>query len=343
MAIDESGFRNATNIGRAMVNLATAHPNSVGLETLGVTHEGRPINALRIASKEGPEVCRLLILGGHHAREWIAVEVPYLIGERLVVGSPDTRTNAEIVELLRKMEIWVIPVVNPDGCDYSHLPDSAGGDRMWRKNRRPVGMDSAGRTIFGVDLNRNYDINFRGGGSTSGVLGTPNYPGEEAFSELETQAIRRLLQRFKFQYAVSYHSFSQEVLHPFGFANGACDANCLDRLDEASKLSTIVAQAMGDWHGAPYVAKSTLSKYPTSGDCADWLLGTQNTVAITVELPPRTYASSDEMFMLDSSEIMPIYEGAWKGVVAFVRSAACGTPIALQREFIKQGEETWDR
>jgi carboxypeptidase T len=301
-----------------MVDLSSAStPDLVTLETLGNTYEKRPIYALRVAPKSGVSVCRLLILGGHHAREWIAAEVPYLIGERFVRRAADSRISA----LLERAEVWIVPVVNPDGSDYSHLPDSGGGDRTWRKNRRPVGANTAGRPIFGVDLNRNYDIDFRGGGGTSSALGAENYPGEQAFSELETQAICNLVQRFEFQFAVSYHSFSQEVLYPFGFINPECDSDCVARLNNAKKLAANMAAAMGMWHGAPYVAKATLERYPTSGDCADWLLGKKKIVAVTVELPPRSYDDPDERFMMDSAEIMPIFEGAWAGIVGFAEDA----------------------
>jgi carboxypeptidase T len=305
-----------------MASLASsARPSLVTLETLGTTFEGRAIAALRIAPKSDGCGCRILILGGHHAREWIAAEVPYLIAERLVKCASDPSLNA----LFRQVEVWVVPVLNPDGSDYSHRADSAGGDRLWRKNRRPVGQDTAGRPIYGVDLNRNYDVNFRGGGATSGALGSENYPGEQAFSECETRAIRDLVRRFEFHFALSYHSFGQEVLYPFGFVNADCDNQCAARLDVAKQLAENLAAAMDKWNGVPYCAKPTIQRYPTSGDCADWLLEKNNTIAVTVELPPRFYDDPDALFMLDSSQVLSIFEGAWAGVMRLLEDASALT------------------
>ena len=62
-----------------------------------------------------------------------------------------------------------IPVVNPDGLAFSW-----GVDRFWRKNRRDNNDSS-----FGVDLNRNFDANWGGGGS-SGVFP----PGVAVFDQV---------------------------------------------------------------------------------------------------------------------------------------------------------------
>ncbi len=285
---------------------------------MGRTWEGRSIVAFRIAPKAAADARRILILGGHHAREWIAAEIPCLIAERLVAQA----SLAPISALLSRLEVWVIPVLNPDGSDFSHLPDSAGGDRMWRKNRRPVGRDTLGRPVYGVDLNRNYATGFQGGGSASGVPAAENYPGEEAFSELETQAVRALTRQYNFTMAISFHSYSQEVLYPFGFSNPPCDAACQASLVTARSLAADLVTSMGTWHGTSYVSRATLNRYPTSGDCADWLLSERKIPAVTIELPPRSYDDSDQRFMLDTSEISPIFEGVWLGIVAAATRAA---------------------
>jgi murein tripeptide amidase MpaA len=61
------------------------------------------------------------------------------------------------IQLLSYYEIHVMPVVNPDGYEYTHSVD-----RMWRKNRNP----SAFSGCVGVDLNRNYDHAWMTAGSS---------------------------------------------------------------------------------------------------------------------------------------------------------------------------------
>ena len=75
-------------------------------------------------------------------------------------------------------------------------------DRLWRKNRRKTGSNNSFlhslRTRFasercnGVDLNRNWDSNFGGVGSSLNPC-SELYAGPSAFSEPETSALARLL------------------------------------------------------------------------------------------------------------------------------------------------------
>ena len=66
----------------------------------------------------------------------------------------------------------VQPIINPDGYEYTWT-----NDRMWRKNRAEI-PDSRCK---GVDLNRNYDANWGGAGSTPTKC-SETYRGESAFS-----------------------------------------------------------------------------------------------------------------------------------------------------------------
>ena len=49
-------------------------------------------------------------------------------------------TEAEYDSLLAKFNVFVLPLVNPDGYEYSRQHD-----RMWRKTRSRTG----GRNLFG--------------------------------------------------------------------------------------------------------------------------------------------------------------------------------------------------
>lgn len=84
--------------------------------------------------------------------------------------------NPQITKLLNEREVFIAPIVNPDG----HIFDrSASRLKMWRKNRRDNGNGS-----FGVDLNRNYSFHWGTGGSSQDT-GSDTYMGAEAFSEPE--------------------------------------------------------------------------------------------------------------------------------------------------------------
>ena len=58
-----------------------------------------------------------------------------------------------VTSLLNTYNFYFIPVMNPDGYNYSWT-----SERLWRKSRTVID----GSLCFGVDLNRNYDA-FWGG------------------------------------------------------------------------------------------------------------------------------------------------------------------------------------
>ena len=109
-------------------------------KTIGKSEQGRDIHVIKIGKNED---MRVLIVGCHHAREWISVEVPYLFAEYLV---NNYKSDAKVKRIVDACEIWIVPLVNPDGHERSVLVD-----RMWRKNF----PNTASRPS--VDPNRNYE------------------------------------------------------------------------------------------------------------------------------------------------------------------------------------------
>jgi carboxypeptidase T len=124
---------------------------------------------------------------------------------------------------------WVAPMVNPDGHEYSRTED-----RWWRKNRRPNPDGS-----FGVDPNRNYgylwgtlDVS-----TSSHVPSDETYVGPHAFSEPETRAMRDLIAGERFRGVITYHSFSQLILYPWGYT-----AQPIVDLDDQDLMVTLAHQ-----------------------------------------------------------------------------------------------------
>ncbi len=74
-----------------------------------------------------------------------------------------------------EVEIIVLPVVNPDGYEYSLDQQSRSCD----KNRRPVGFGGD----FGVDLNRNWGTGWGMEDGSSSDPGSEVYRGHAPVSE----------------------------------------------------------------------------------------------------------------------------------------------------------------
>lgn len=80
-------------------------------ETVGFSFEGRAIRALKIGRFDGTRPI-VFFEAGVHAREWIApMTVLYLI-EQLVI-------HHSVHYELQSIDVIVIPVLNPDGYEYS--------------------------------------------------------------------------------------------------------------------------------------------------------------------------------------------------------------------------------
>ncbi len=263
-------------------------PGLARVVSLGESVEKRQIWAIKISDNVAAEEneAEVLFIGGHHAREWIAVDVPFLLAKYLL---EHYQTSAEIKDLVDNGEIWIVPLLNPDGHQYSVTTN-----RLWRKNRR-----NNGDGTFGVDLNRNYSFQWGGAGS-SGDTFSEIYRGPQPFSEPETQAIRDFAAQHQFRALLSYHNFSQLVLFPWGYTNApAPDEGLLHQ------LASTMADSIFNVHAKRYTPEQSSDLYLASGDATDWLYGTQTIPSFTIELRPT---SSFPGFELPESEIQPTFE-----------------------------------
>src|SRR4029077_18672827 len=76
-------------------------------------------------------------------------------------------TDSAVRKLLLNTQLWFIPVMNPDGYQYTfQSPDT----RLWRKNLRDNNGNGTTEVGDGVDPNRNYanHWNYDEEGSSSG-------------------------------------------------------------------------------------------------------------------------------------------------------------------------------
>ena len=87
-------------------------------------------------AKEIPDGSRPAVLYNavQHAREWIAAETERRLFQYILDHSKDKGDEA-IKRLLQTRELWFVPIVNPDGYDYTFVDK---GTRLWRKNLRDV-------------------------------------------------------------------------------------------------------------------------------------------------------------------------------------------------------------
>ena len=168
------------------------YPDFIKVESIGKTWEERDIYlaTLSFNVKEADKKPALLYTGTIHAREWIGIELAIaFIKHYLNHKDFDPR----IENIFKNTTMYIVPCMNPDGFEYSRNHFS-----FWRKNRR-INADGT----IGVDLNRNFSINWQKSKNTSSNV----YGGPAPFSEPETKAIKNFVDsKDNIAIALDYHS-----------------------------------------------------------------------------------------------------------------------------------------
>uniref|UniRef100_A0A7C6A9N4 carboxypeptidase T n=1 Tax=candidate division WOR-3 bacterium TaxID=2052148 RepID=A0A7C6A9N4_UNCW3 len=295
-ALSEGQYHSYDEINQILRDMATNYPNICKLESLGLTYEGRQIYGVKISDApeiDDPTEPDVLFIGCHHAREWASVEVPRHIADSL------TRAYAsvpEIQNLVDNHEIWVFPIINVDGYVYDYP-----SQRNWRKDRQPFG------TAIGTDPNRNYNGVCNGdamgdwGALTNGSQST-HYPsqatfmGPYGFSAYEIKNLTDFFKNHEFNAILSFHSYSELVLWPWGYTNATPPDNTI--LVRVGQRMASLMQRLG---GGNYTPEQSIELYPTSGGSDDWMYGYSHWVlgtpciSYTIELGTQFYQSPSQL------------------------------------------------
>lgn len=269
--------------------VAAAHPGIVAPKvSLGTTVEGEDIWAWKVSDNPGTDEAEpeVRIDAMHHPREMMSAHsvLWFLLHLTEEYGNDPLATH-----LVDERELWFVPVVNPDGMLFNEV-DEPGGGGLWRKNRRDNGDAS-----FGVDLNRNYG--FQWGLDDLGSSPIPEseiYRGPAPISEPETQAMDAFMAARSFDLAISVHSFSNVLIHPWGYTQ-----DLIPEFQNYVALSTHATEVNGYDIGT---VVQTLN-YTVNGVTADHEEGFYGTYSVSPEV-----GSASDGFWPATSRMVPIAE-----------------------------------
>jgi predicted deacylase len=181
----------------------------------------------------------MIVAGIHGGAEWNTSALAY----ELIVH---LQKNMSMIP--DDVSLFILPLLNPDGEARNHSPDG-------RVN------------AHGVDLNRNWDANWRGAWPRSGCwsLGD-SYGGPHPGSEPETQALMSYLLDHHIDALISYHSAGLGIL-PSG--------------EPPHPDSVRLARAIAAISPYPYPPVDTGCQY--TGMLVDWALK-QGIIGVDLEL-----------------------------------------------------------
>jgi hypothetical protein len=263
-----------------------------------------------------------------HAREWVSGTTCQYIIHELLVGYKTGRPSAK--DALTNFNWAIIPVVNPDGYEYSWV-----SDRMWRKNQRSNTGCSTRAACCGVDLNRNYNDGQWGGGGSSADPCAETYRGPSAASEPEVQATASYfasLQASASVYlAIDWHSYSQLVLRPWGYTQTPPpnDARLIG-------MGADYVAAIKKYDNKDYVSQKSIDLYVTTGTAVDYYFTTPvkdkngpgaskpRVASWTIELRPTT---NNPGFILPAAQIKPCGQENYDGLISFLLNLQKSGPL----------------
>ncbi|OGQ17681.1 MAG: hypothetical protein A3B70_08035 [Deltaproteobacteria bacterium RIFCSPHIGHO2_02_FULL_40_11] len=265
----DSDFHNYSEMEQELLSLALTYSEIATLYSIGESVEGKELYMMHITGDAENVHPGILFLGLHHAREHLSAEVPLFLMKHLL---ENYGKDANITRLVDSRDIYILPMVNPDGAEYDITEPNP--YKWWRKNRKG---DEHGN-IYGVDLNRNYGYKWGGEGAGSSKT-SETYRGPSEFSEPETQAIKNFVEtKTNLTTLLSYHTFSELILYPWGYTYDGIEDKTARETHET--LAKEMAQMTG------YTPQQSSDLYITSGDTTDWSYGKHGLISFTFELYP---------------------------------------------------------
>lgn len=261
----------------------------------------------------------ILITGGLHAREWISSSSVSYIAWAIIMGY-NSKTNM-ITKLVDNFDIIFVPVVNPDGYEYTWQTD-----RLWRKTRQATNF----RYCRGLDLD--HAFGYEWDSKTKDEPCSESYGGESAFQAVEAQTLSAWARsevednNVEFIGFLDLHSYSQQIMFPFSYSCAADPPN-LENLEElAAGLAKAIRLSTGETYSVSSACEGVMG-FASGGDASsstriesgggsaiDWFYHDLH-AKYSYQIKLRDTGSYG--FLLPSSEIVPTGEEVFSAVKYF--------------------------
>lgn len=268
--VPDAQYKKPEDVEQFLKDTERNYPHLARVESIGRSIEGREIWAIELSSRFAlPPVSErpaILIDAMHHAREVMTPEVALDIVDHL---TRNFESDPRVQKWLTKFRVWVVPMVNPDGNQKVWSAAS-----MWRKNTRGG---------HGVDVNRNYPHDWGSCNGSSSNKFDDTYRGSGPGSEPETTALTQLAERIRPRFNLSYHSFSEIVIYPYG-----CSPKQIPSPDKAVYQGIgreLASKLVRDSGSGSYRAGTSYELlYNVDGGSVDWMYAKLKTMSFVIEV-----------------------------------------------------------
>ena len=294
------------------LNVNSPYPNSgpiFKLIELGISNQDSlPFWAVKLSFNANidEDEPRVLILGQCHAEEILGVEVSMELIERFLRPEENPADFQSLAGILYSSEVWIVPTHNPEGLSVVHgwVNDQQNWiqDVSYRKNKTDANQNGIfdfdpigyGNDLDGVDLNRNYPLNWMFGDqyleTDEGCSSNPSYVsnydyyrGEAPFSENEISVISQLMLDYDFILSIAYHSsrsgcVAERVIYPWNWpgAKLAPDYQVIQPLGQEVAELTPKEVGNGTYH---FAASGSMR-----GNAHDWSYSQAGSIQYLIEV-----------------------------------------------------------
>jgi opacity protein-like surface antigen len=322
------GFWTLAEIKMKLDDLVASDVNDVvanRIDTLGYSVQGRPVWGLKLGrTVAGPDTRPVAFFNAlTHSREPGGMQALFYFVDDLLAHYG---TDPVATYLLDARQIYVVPVVNPDGYAFNQrIYDSTATFGLWRKNLRDSNLNGTTGIGDGVDINRNFGFNW--GFNDTGSSPTPTsdtYRGPAAWSEPETRIQRDLVAALRPSTGFSFHTYSDLFVHPWGWTPlGTPDSLKFQTWSDEFAITNGFAAGPG-----PRIL------YAVNGEFSDWTYGDTLLKPRAFTWTPEVGSASDgfwpppsRMTAISQSVLRPCYQVA----------GAAGPWVRVERASLLEG------
>ncbi|WP_235999567.1 M14 family metallocarboxypeptidase [Heyndrickxia sporothermodurans] len=256
---------------RDIKKLAKKYPSIIHYRTIGKSEYGKPIYAISLGTGKST----VFINGSHHAREWLTTNLNmYMLDQYAQYYLSNKKINGyDVKKILSQTTIWFVPMVNPDGVtlqqsglkafpkkDHAKLikmNEGSKNSKRWKANGK------------GVDLNRQYDADWKHIKSNPGKPSWSLYKGKAPVTAKETKAIVAFVKKINPEMTVAYHTAGKILYWNFH------QSKALYKRDLA------YAKAIGKLTKYKLIYPE---KNPSGGGLTDWFISKYKRPGFTLEI-----------------------------------------------------------
>ncbi|KAK4229824.1 putative metallocarboxypeptidase ecm14 [Podospora fimiseda] len=243
--------------------LEAMFPDFTEMTSVGKSYEGRDVFALRVGARsDDNETTKarkaILVTGGLHGREWISTStVTYLMWSFITAYNKEPM----ITKIVNHFDIIFIPVLNPDGYEYTWQTD-----RLWRKSRQQTKL----RFCRGLDLDHAFGYEWESANLNTDPC-SESYGGDSPFQAVEASELAKWARNqtengVKFVGLLDLHSYSQQVLFPYAYTCSIDPPNLENLQELAVGLAKAIRLSSGEFYSIASACEGALARAESASD-----------------------------------------------------------------------------